>query len=143
MQQYYSSSTTAKAARTAPTQGPTICTAAAQQGRTSAVREFVDADVMMLHGIGVSILFPCFTVRRHIGTGDGSFRRSPLPARRVWRWRPFFRWRLRGLLCGAGVALSRGRGRSRGARESLTKSGHSKPNRKPNQMCRPKARRRS
>ena len=44
----YSSSTTAEAARTAPdTPKDPRCTPAAQQGRTAAVREFVDADVIM------------------------------------------------------------------------------------------------
>ena len=71
--------------------------------------------------------FPMFLRSPAISeTGDGSFRRSPLPARRIWRWRPFFRRRPRGLSCGAGVVRSRGRGRSRGARKSRSETGHSK-----------------
>ena len=42
---------------------------------------------------------------------------STLPARRVCPRRLFFRRGCRGLLSGGGVALSRGRGRSGGARE--------------------------
>ena len=45
---------------------------------------------------------------------------------RVGRWGPFFRRRPRGLLCGAGVARSRGRGGPGGARESRSKTGHTK-----------------
>ena len=45
-------------------------------------------------------------------------RLSTPPARRVGHRRPFFRRGLRGLLCGAGVELPRGRGRPSGARES-------------------------
>ena len=40
------------------------------------------------------------------------------PARRGGHRRPFFRYRVRGLLCGAGVDPPRGRGRPSGARES-------------------------
>ena len=40
------------------------------------------------------------------------------PARRGGHRRPFFRYRLKGLLCGAGVEPPRGRGRPSGARES-------------------------
>ena len=40
-----------------------------------------------------------------------------LPARRLWRRRPFFRRGYLGLLCGTGVARSRGRRRSAGAQE--------------------------
>ena len=39
------------------------------------------------HRIGMSFFPPCFLRSPAIsGTGDGSFRRSPLPAHRVWRW---------------------------------------------------------
>ena len=58
--QYYSSRTTTEAARTAAPDPPTHppkdprCTAAAQQGRTAAVREFEHADVIIfLHRIGI------------------------------------------------------------------------------------------
>ena len=61
----YSNSTTAEAARTAPdpaTHPPKdprcTLTAAAQQGRIAAVRELVDADViMMLRRVGVPVFF--------------------------------------------------------------------------------------
>ena len=65
----YSSSTTAEAARAAPDQPPhppkdPRCTATAQHaaGKYSrSVREFVDADViMLLRCLGISMLFPCF-----------------------------------------------------------------------------------
>ena len=48
------------------------------------------------------------------------------PARRVRRLRPFFRREHRGLLCGAGVAWSRGRGGSGGGRKSRCPAGCTK-----------------
>ena len=47
-------------------------------GRTTAVREFVHADVMLLNRIEISMRFHVFTNPALPWTGDGSFRRSPL-----------------------------------------------------------------
>ena len=60
---YSSSTKAARAAPDPPTHPPKDprCTAAAQQGRTAAVRDFVDADVTtLLHRSGISMFFPCF-----------------------------------------------------------------------------------
>ena len=62
-----------------------------------------------------------FTILGHPGERSDPSPRGRLfkgPARRVGHRRPFFRRGLRGLLCGAGVELPRGRGRPSGARES-------------------------
>ena len=81
-----SSSTAAEEARTAP-DPPTHslkdapCTAA-QQGRTAEMREFVHADVMLPHRIGIFMFFsPCFydpSPHRRPGTGHFDAPRSPL-----------------------------------------------------------------
>ena len=125
LQQQYSTAGAASTAPDPPTHPPKDrpFTAAARQGRATAVHEFGDADVILLLHLGIYMFLRSPAMS---GIGGGSFRRTPLPARGVWRWGLFFRRRPRGLLCGAGVARSRGLGRSRGARESRPKTRHSK-----------------
>ena len=124
-----SSTTAEETARTRTAPDPPIhapkhppCTAA-QHGRTAAYVSTFMQTLCCCIVLGFPCFFNVFTIPRHIGDRG---RLLSIPVHRVWRWRPFFRRRPRGLLCGAGVARSRGRGGSAGALESHSKTGHSK-----------------
>ena len=119
---YCSNSTTADVARTPrdppahPPNDPQITTAQ-QDVRRQYLIWLMQRGVGLLYRTGGH---PVVTTPCHIG--DPIPLLSTLRDGRDCRWGPFFnRW---DVVCGEGVARSRGRGLSRGARESSSRKGH-------------------
>ena len=116
---WYYNRTTA-AACTAPHPPTMYRSTVARTG--TAVRDYVHAQVVCC---GIALGFPCFYGPLAIsGIGEGSFRRSPVAEFGV-EARPFAEDHVVPP-CGAGMARSCGLGGSAGARESRSKTGHSK-----------------
>ena len=101
----------------APTYPPTTCYSNTAKHSSRCV------DTIRVDALG----FPFSTILRHLGERVIRARESlsTPPARRGGHRRPFFRHRVRGLLCWEGVAPRRGRARPSGSRKSQLVFGYS------------------